>query len=112
MGNSFTEAQDYRTGAVVNIAYADTPYQILQNAERVHVDTTDGAISVYLPSVAAMKGKSVSIIVPLGSTNAVTVYDEGKGTARAYDWANQTLNAANDGVLCYSDGYKWWLTAD
>lgn len=67
-----------------------------------------GEITLTLPPVAEAKGLHFAIHAPTGNDDNVTIAHH----SDSYDWSNVVLNAANDGALCYSDGRKWWVTAD
>ena len=51
-----------------SVVFTDTPYQILIQERKVYVDSTAGAISVYLPDVVEAKGRVYTIEVPYGAS--------------------------------------------
>lgn len=85
----------------------ETAYSIAVGDQVVHVTTVadEGAITLTLPSVAMAAGKIYSImLITLGDDEVITIADNDDSV----DWADITnMDAANDSVVLYSDGYKW-----
>jgi hypothetical protein len=75
--------------------------------QQVRVDTTDGAVSITLPSVAEAKGLMFSIILETDGGTDLTIQDADD----SYNWADLTCDDALDGYLLYSDGHVWWQLA-
>ena len=73
---------------------------------RAEVDTTGGAFTLTLPPVSQMAEKSLAIYQIAGATNACTIADAGDSR----NWSNITLNANDEHVLLYSDGFQWHET--
>lgn len=73
---------------------------------RVASDTS--AVTITLPNAAEYAGRFISIIAPDGGTNTVTVTDKDGSVDFQGDYS---LNAADDGIVLFSDGLKWWEVA-
>ncbi len=73
--------------------------------QRVHVDSTAGAVAIALPNVSEAKGLTFSIICTV-YVSAVTIT-----AASTYDFAYTAISEATDGNLLYSDGFTWWELA-
>jgi hypothetical protein len=66
--------------------------------------SASSAIVITLPPVADAKGKFYSIYARLASgSNTITIAHKSDSEG----WTNITLDAANEGVLLYSDGVRW-----
>lgn len=121
------ERQEYESSTIplpkktIEVAYADTDsgaYHLSRNEQTVVVNSTDGAITLYLPPVASAEGKIYSVFVRT-YISAVYVYDYNSdsedfhhhGKSNTGSTAKWTLDAANEGLLFYSDGVRWWVIA-
>ena len=72
-----------------------------------HADTTDGAMTVYLPPVAQAMGKLYSIaLITDGGDLTIADLDDSRNWEGDY-----TLNDAGEHKLFYSDGEKWYNVA-
>ena len=85
----------------------ETAYTIAVDDQVVHVTTTadEGNITLTLPSVAMAAGKIYTImLITLGDDEVISIVDNDDSV----DWSDITdMDAANDSVCLYSDGYKW-----
>jgi hypothetical protein len=69
----------------------------------VRADSTGGAFTITLPSVNECAGRLYAIHFSTDGGD-VTIADNDESE----DWSDLTMTAANDGVVLYSDGRKWW----
>lgn len=92
-----TQAQD-KFLAVDN---ANATLTVNQQIVEVASDTSEATIT--LPNVSEAKGRIYSITAPNGGTNTVTVQDNDESV----DWADQSLDAANDQLVVQSDGRRY-----
>lgn len=73
----------------------------------VHADTTDGAMTVYLPPVALAAGKFFSVaLITDGGDLTIADLDDSRNWEGDY-----TLDDAGEHKLFYSDGEKWYNVA-
>lgn len=70
----------------------------------VRTDSTAGAMTITLPSVAEAKGRIYSIYHET-SDNNLTVADQSDSQA----WSNQVITAAGGYLTVYSDGFRWCI---
>jgi hypothetical protein len=90
------EVVDKFIDPVVSIQMTTSDYVVRPSAS--------SAITVTLPPVAEAKGRFYSIFARLASgANTITIHD--KHDSEGY--TNIVLDAANEGVLLYSDGIRW-----
>lgn len=83
-------------------------YTIPAHVRVVRANSDTSAVTLTLPNVAEVAGQLISIIAPDGGTNTVTVQDNDESV----DWqGDYSLNAADDGIVLYSDGLKFWEIA-
>ena len=76
------------------------------NNHRVHLRIpASTTIVVTLPPVAACYGLYSINLVDLGASGVCTLQDQNE----SHDWADLTLDATADGVVLFSDGFKWWV---
>jgi len=66
--------------------------------------SASSAITITLPSVAEAKGRFYSIFARLASGSNTIIIHDGHDSE---GWTNITLDAADKGVLLYSDGVRW-----
>ena len=71
------------------------------------VDATAGAVTVTLPSVSRLAGKSYTIKKTDASANAVTI--DGDGSETIDGAATQSLASQWDSVTVVSDGSGWYI---
>ena len=86
------------------ITYADTGYKMTIGDSLILLDTTDGAITLYLPPVGPAVGRLFSFrMTTRGGSNDVTLEDAGDEPL----FTHLTFNLAADSTLLYSDGLIW-----
>lgn len=82
-----------------------TTLDVYDQMVRCSASPSTGAYTITLPRVEQARGRFYAIFATdADGTNAITVQDQDE----SQDWSDITLNGANDGVLLYSDGQKWW----
>jgi len=80
----------------------------------IRATTAGGAIATTLPSVALARGMTFSFLLTVGGANWTiasadgAIIQQGVGGAAG---TTITLGTALEGVLLYSDGFDWWITA-
>ena len=92
-----------------NIKYVTASASLLPTDNVVFCTTAGAAITVTLPEPGLAKGRFFAITLITDGGQNVTVTDKG---STSYDWSNITLADANDGVLLYCDGVKFWNICD
>lgn len=96
--------------ARTEIAFADTPYTVLESDVVVGVDTGGGAVTVNLPLAADVPAGKMVIVQDEGNnagTNAITLAASGADTL-----VGVASIAADDGrATAYSDGVDTWYCA-
>lgn len=76
------------------------------NEQVVDVASDTSAVTITLPVVSDVPGKTFFINAPNGGTNTVTVQDNDE----SFDWkGDYSLDAADDQIALQSDGRKWWV---
>lgn len=80
---------------------------LLLTETQVRADTTGGAITLTLPSVAEAKGLAFSFILETDGGTDLTIADADD----SYNWTDLVCDDALDGFLVYSDGFVWWQLA-
>ncbi len=94
---------------VVTDATGTYTYSLTPRDTVVFVDSTLGIGTIYMQNPGVMVGKHVSIMLKI-HVSTITIAEK---TDETYDWQGDvSLDAAKDGVLYYSDGFKWWEIAD
>lgn len=69
-----------------------------------HIYTAGGAFTLTLPPAHLMAGQTLSFYKFDASTNACTLAD----SSDSLDWGGDyTLDAANDSIVLFCDGYKY-----
>lgn len=90
------------TAASVTGAYS---MQVYDHVVRIDAGSS---FTVKLPGVAEARGRVYSVnLASLGGAFAATLTDAGDDSA----FADVVLNAVNEGVVLFSDGYRWWTLA-
>ena len=93
-----------------NVAFADTPYDMLETEVIVGVDTTGGAVTVNLPLAASMPAGKMYIVQDVANnaaTNNITIAKTGADTL-----VGVSAIVADDGrATVYSDGVDTWYSA-
>jgi len=92
---------------VVEIEFADSPYQVLATTRVVLVDTTGGAISALLPLAASIqRGVSITFVDQARNfgTSALTIDGNGKNINGA---STLVLNTTDALVTLYWGGVTW-----
>ena len=78
------------------------------NDQVVRASTTGTAFTITLPNVVEAKGRIYTIyMVARSATDDITIQDLGADTGLS----DITLNAADERVALYSDGYHWYTLA-
>ena len=88
---------------------------ILSNTELVEVNNNvTGTTSIYLPSVAAATGQTVTIVAgaDITATELLDVVENSADTNSIEGTTKLTLNLADESVTVYSDGIEWFLITD
>lgn len=85
---------------------ADATLEIFEQV--VEVDSSDGAVTITLPSVEEAAGMAYDISAPNGVTNTVTVNDAG-GTNMTTTVGANALDADGDFMTVMSTGKAWRL---
>lgn len=91
------------------IAYADSPYTVLDATETVHVDSTLGAVSVLLPAIsAANAGRRITIRDAAGwaELNNITLTPAGSDTIESA--ASTRIRVNREATTLESDGVSEW----
>lgn len=68
-----------------------------------------GVMTITLPSVFAARGRTYSIISVTNATGTISVVGKGDELVA---YTSGSLTAANDYVLLYSDGVRWYELAE
>lgn len=85
-------------------------YTLAAYQQFVEIDTTLGIMTLYLPPVAEAEGRLYSITEITGA-NDITIAEHSSGESHDFT-APGTLSDADDRVLLYSDGKRWWTIVD
>lgn len=85
------------------LAFVTAAYTMTVRDYVVRADSTAGAFSLTLPPVIDAAGRFYAIHFSTDGGN-VTIQDQDDSE----NWSDLTMTAANDGVVLYSDGRKWW----
>jgi hypothetical protein len=92
------------SGQVLNkVTFGTVAATLTSQQQVVEYNTTAGACAVTLPDVCEAAGKHYSISLVTDGGN-LTVQDQDDSR----DWSDITLTAANDYVLLFCDGRKWF----
>ncbi|KKL19887.1 hypothetical protein LCGC14_2460970 [marine sediment metagenome] len=105
-------AERFLGDQVINkVTYPEADVSLGAEDQVVRASTVSGgggAFTITLPSVVAAKGRFYSIfMVARNSAENITVQDKGDDTGLS----DITLNAADERVLLYSDGFHWYTVA-
>ncbi len=106
-----TAVRDDVANVVVTAAVALADRQIFVEASIV-----SGNYLIQLPSVSAMKGKTVTVHAVTVSAGNIYVVAKGESSSGGADGDDALmpsidLDTTNDFVVLYSDGSRWYLTA-
>lgn len=90
----------------VAVSYAENgaSYYMKAYEHRVDVDTTGGAVTIYLPPVAESAGCIYSIRLRTDGGNTCYVDDLGDDP----EFIKDDMGDVRDGLLWYSDGVSWY----
>ena len=84
--------------------------KVTENVVRATSENADGSAILYLPGVTEAAGMFFYITAPTGATGGdISVYDEESG-AEISTYGD--LDADDDHVLLFSDGYNWRVVLD
>jgi hypothetical protein len=99
------------SGKIVTITNSDSPYLPTYDDWLILCDTTDGSITVTLPTpTAANKGK-VYVVKKTASSNSVTI-NAGDGSVLIDDDTSHSENAKNGYDQVVSDGAQYWILSE
>ena len=87
----------------VGVVFKTAAYSMTINDRHVRADASGGSFTLTLPSVAEAAGMIFDIEAVDVDSTAVTVQDKGDDAGLT----NITLNADNEHVVLYSNGYSW-----
>lgn len=101
-----------RAGTVAHLLNTRTEtadYLMTTNDDVVLGDATTGTITITLPAVASMAGRTVVIkkIAPVAPANRVIV--DGNGAETIDDALTATLLTRYESITLTSDGVEWWV---
>lgn len=96
------QARHFSDQVLDRIIEISAAYSMKVTDQVVHV-TNASDFAITLPSVIEAAGK-IYTILQVSGTNTTTIQDIDDSA----DWTNiTTMDAVNDSVALYSDGYKW-----
>ena len=96
------------SGKVVNIDDTDSPYLATYDDYLILCDTTNGSVTVTLPTPSdANKGK-MYVVKKTQSANSVTI-NAGDGSVLIDDATSHSDNAKNGYDQLMSDGTQYWI---
>lgn len=107
MGVERSQARGYADQVLDRITEVSAAYSMAVTDQVVHV-TNATTFAITLPSVIEAAGK-IYTILQVSGTNVTTIQDKDDSA----DWTDITdMDAVNDSVVLYSDGYKWHVLLD
>ena len=101
------EQAQHASGGVTHV----TEHYTILPTDTVIITTPEAATTLTLPSVSGCAGKFLSVY-ELNGTHDVTITAHDSSDYDAPTWADIVLTAAEDRVLLYCDGYRWWSLVD
>ena len=99
------------SGKVVNIDDTDSPYSAVYDDWVIICDTTNGDVTVTLPTPTASNKGKMFIIKKTQSSHNVTI-NAGDGSVLIDDVTSVTDNAKNGFDEVVSDGTQYWIIGE
>lgn len=91
---------------VTAVAFADTPYTVLDTDQLIVVNGAGGAITVQLPTAASFVNRSLYVVAKSVAGGNVTI--DGDASETINGATTKVLSAAYSGCRITSDGSEWF----